>query len=73
MARYDTVTYNDKCIFCFHPHSWLRDPKNLWNFLGDESDKGVFCYILPSNSGEGRRLETGFSHRWPAISSVLRG
>lgn len=26
--------------------SWLRVPKNLWNFLSVKSIQGVFCYLM---------------------------
>lgn len=38
------VIYKRNVHLVFKP-LWLRAPKNVWNFLNDEQDKGVFCYV----------------------------
>ena len=45
LVHCDIVTYNKKYIFSLLPFFLAHSSENPWNFLSDESNKGVLCYV----------------------------
>ena len=60
----DIVTCNKKYIFGLHPSFWHRAPKT-WNFLCDESYKGVFCYVIGLTLEPHLRMGAGCQENQP--------
>ena len=60
----DVVTCNKKYIFGLHPSFWHRAPKT-WNFLCDESYKGVFCYVIGLTLGPHLRMGASCQENQP--------